>query len=96
MRAKGQENGDDYKGYLKKLLWLNTERSLNYRPMDLMELRAEMDGRTIRMDAMILALRADISYEAAPLFSEMVTTQKLQVECWEFSESEYYSYFSDV
>lgn len=96
VRAKEQENGDDYKGYLKKLLWLNTERSLNYRPMDLMELRAEMGGRTIRMDAMILALRADISYEAAPLFSEMVTTQKLQVECWEFSEFEYYSYFSDL
>lgn len=93
-RAKEQENGEDYKGYLQKLLWLKSERSLNYRAMDLMELYAGMKGNeTIRMDAMILALRADFSFEAEPLFSELVTTQKLQTDRWEFSESVYYSYF---
>ena len=95
-RAKGQESGEDYKGYLQKLLWLNSARALNYRAMDLMELRTAMNGdQTIQMDAMILALRADISYEAEPLFSEMVTIQRLEAERWEFSESVYYSYFQE-
>ena len=94
-RAKEQENGDDYKSYLQKLLWLNSERALNYRAMDLMEFQAEMSGRTIRMDAMLLALRADISHEAKPLFSELVTLQRLHADIWEFSDSAYYSYFSD-
>ena len=94
-RAKEQENGDDYKSYLQKLLWLNSERALNYRAMDLMEFQAEMSGRTIRMDAMLLALRADISHEAKPLFSELVTLQRLHADVWEFSDSAYYSYFSD-
>lgn len=94
-QAKEQENGEDYKGYLQKLLYLKSERSLNYRAMDLMELRAGMNGNDMmRMDAMILALRADFSYEADPLFSGMVTIQKLKAERWVFSESAYYSYFS--
>ena len=47
------------------------------------------------MDAMLLALRADISHEAKPLFSELVTLQRLHADVWEFSDSAYYSYFSD-
>ena len=92
--AKEQESGESYKDYLRKLLWLHGERTLNYRAMDLMELRAQVhSGKMIRMDAMILALRADVSYEAQPLFSEMVTIRKLQADRWEFSDSVYYSYF---
>ena len=95
-RAKEQESGEDYKGYLQKLLWLNSARALNYRAMDLMELRAAMNGdQTIQMDAMILALRADISYEAEPLFSDLVTIQRFETAGWEFSESVYYSYFPE-
>ena len=94
-RAKEQAEGEDYQGYLQKLLWLKSERALNYRAMDLMELCAEVNGReSMRMDAMILALRADISYEAEPLFSKMVTIQKLKADRWEFSESVSYSYCS--
>lgn len=96
MRAKEQENGEDYQGYLKKLLYLKSERSLAYRAMDLMELRAGMDGeKTFRMDTMIVALQAEITYVAEPLFSEMVTLQKLKVGQWEFSESVYDSYLPE-
>ena len=94
-RAKEQADGEDYQGYLQKLLWLKSERALNYRAMDLMELYAGVNGReNMRMDAMILTLRADISYETEPLFSEMVTIRKLKADRWEFSESVSYSYFS--
>lgn len=93
-RAKEQPDGEDYRGYLQKLLWLKSERSLNYRAMDLLEFRAGVGGTTqIRMDAMILTLQADISYEAEPLFSELVTIRDLKVERWEFTESVSYSYF---
>ena len=93
-RAKEQEYGDDYKDYLQKLLYLKSERILNYRAMDLIELTTgpEHSGSR-RMDAMILALRADFCYEAEPIFSDMVTLQNMQVERWEFADSSYYSYF---
>lgn len=95
-RAKEQENGEDYQGYLQKLLYLKSKRSLNYRAMDLMELRAGTDGnQTLRMDRMLLALQAEMTYVAEPLFSGMVTLQKLKTDQWEFSESVYYSYFSN-
>lgn len=94
-QAKHQDNGVDYKGYLQKLLWLKSERALNYRAMDLLELRAGMSSeKTRNMNAMVLALRADFSYVAEPFFSEMVTLQQLRVDQWDFSESAYYSYFS--
>lgn len=94
-RAKEQPDGEDYQGYLRKLLWLKSERSLNYRAMDLLELRAGAgEGERMRMDTMILTLRADISYEADPLFSELVTLQDFKENRWEFSDSVYYSYFS--
>ena len=81
-RAKEQTEGEDYQGYLQKLLWLKSERVLNYRAMDLLELYAGVNGReNMRMDEMILTLRADISYEAEPLFSEMVTIRKLKADC---------------
>lgn len=94
VQAKSQESGIDYKGYLQKLLWLKTERVLNYRAMDLLELQSDVSGvGTRNMNAMLLALRADFSYVAEPLFSEMVTLQRLRADQWDFSESVYYSYF---
>ena len=96
-RAKEQENGEDYEGYLQKLLYLKSARSLNYRAMDLMELRAGKDGNEpLRMDTMILALEAQMTCVAEPLFSEIVTLQRLQADQWEFTESVYYSYFSEL
>ena len=94
-QAKKQENGEDYRGYLEKLLWLNTERALNYRAMDLIELRVGTGGSDpVQMDEMILALRADFVYEAEALFSKMVTVKPLQTDRWEFSDTVYYSYLS--
>lgn len=94
-RAQEQPGGESYRDYLQKLLYLRSERVLNYRAMDLMELRGRVNGRqNMRMDAMILALRADFSYEAEPLFSSMVTLQKLSADRWEFKDCESYSYLS--
>ena len=55
--------------------------------MDLLEQRLRLqDGyEQVRMDSMVMFLRADFTYEAAPLFSSMVSLQKLQTDCFTFS-----------
>lgn len=87
MRAKDQAEGETYEGYLQKLLYLKSARVLNYRTMDLLEQRLRLqDGyEQVRMDSMVMFLRADFTYEAAPLFSSMVSLQKLQTDCFTFS-----------
>ena len=94
MRAKEQEGGEAYRDYLQKLLWLHSRRSLAYRAMDLMELYGEQNGQKIRMDAMILSLRAELVYESDALFSKMVTINRLPVDQWEWKKSVSYSYFT--
>lgn len=95
-RAKEQEDGEDYVGYLQKLLYLKSARTLNYRAMDLMELYAHQCGNeNLRMDAMIVSLWAELSYGAEPLFSKMVALQTLQTERFVFSETVYGSYEPD-
>lgn len=93
MRAKEQPNGESYQDYLQKLLWLHGKRSLNYRTMDLMEMYGEQCGRTIRMDAMVLTLRADFIYESEALFFKIVNIESLSGDRWELPESALYSYF---
>ena len=48
--AKEPESGESYKDYLRKLLWLHGERTLNYRAMDLMELYGEIEDGRIDVD----------------------------------------------
>lgn len=92
-RAKESAQGEDYEGYLQKLLYLKSAKTLNYRAMDLIELFAERSlGRTIRMDAVILAVSADFTYEAEPLFSTLVTLGRLDAERLVFAGTECYSY----
>lgn len=96
-KAKEDENGEDYAGYLQKLLYLKSEKLLNYRAMDLLEQRLRQgDGyEKLQMDAMIVSLRAEFTYEAAPLFSEMVTIRRLSTDRWEFAGSEHASYLQE-
>lgn len=96
-KAKEQDNGEDYEGYLKKLLYLKSAKLLNYRAMDLLEqrLRKRAGCEWFQMDAMIVSIRADFTYEAIPLFSEMVTIRRLSADRWEFFQSEYYSYLPE-
>lgn len=96
-RAKEQVGGEDYEGYLQKLLYLKSARVLNYRAMDLLEqrLRLREKYRHVRMDAMIVHLQGEFAYEAAPLFSPMVTLQRLQADRFVFSATEQDGYLSE-
>lgn len=88
-QAKRVESGDDYEGYLQKLLYLKPARDLNYRAMDLIEwYKAGCSDTRISMDAMILTYSAAFSFEADPLFSDLVTLQRLQADRLEYAASE--------
>lgn len=92
VRSADSGQGEDYAGYLQKLLYLKSAGSLNYRAMDLVEMYAASRGKTVRMDAVLIALKADFIYEAQPLFSDLVTLQRLDVDRFSFADSESYSY----
>ncbi len=87
MKAEEQASGENYEGYLQKLLYLKSEKLLNYRAMDLMEqrLRQKSGYGQVRMDSMALFLRGEVTCEAAPLFSSMVTLQRLRTDRLVFS-----------
>ncbi len=94
--AKTTEQGEDYPGYMQKLLYLKSARDLNYRAMDLMEWYKEAcSGTQIRMDAMLLSVRAAFSYEAKPLFSDLVTLRRLETDSFAFAASETASYLNE-
>ena len=87
-QAKSTQQGDDYQDYLQKLLYLKTAKVLNYRAMDLIEwYKAACSGQQIHMDAMLLTVQGAFSYEAGPLFSDLVTLQRLEVDRLEFAAS---------
>lgn len=81
-QAKEQTMGEDYEGYLQKLLYLKSAKILSYRAMDLLERRLRLQERygQVRMDCMMVFVRAEFTYEASPLFSGMVTLRKLQTD----------------
>ncbi len=86
-QAKTSETGEDYMGYLEKLLYLTPERASNYRAMDMMEgYHNSLGEGRISMDAMILSFDAAFCYEAKPIFSDMVTLSRLQTDSFVFSE----------
>jgi hypothetical protein len=94
--ARENEQGEDYAGYLEKLLYLKAKKTQNYRAMDLMELNVRLcENPSFRMDDALLTAHAAFTFETQPLFSSMVTIQRLQADKWEFTETEEYSYLPD-
>ncbi len=84
-KAKSSDDGEDYEGYLHKLLYLTSARSSSYRAMDLMEWYHDSLGEgKIRMDGMMVSVTAVFSYEAQPLFSKLVSLQRLKTEHFVF------------
>ncbi len=92
-QAASTKQGEDYQGYLQKLLYLKSAKPLNYRAMDLMEwYKSACSDQQIHMDSMLLTVRAAFSYEARPLFSDLVTLQRLEVDRLEYAASAADSY----
>lgn len=62
-KAGQDKDGLSYTQYLQILLFLLSEKTINYRCMDLIERNEQM-----RMDHMIQAVEGSITYQARPLF----------------------------
>ena len=97
MEAKRCANGEDYEGYIEKMLFLKGRRELNFRTMDLIEQQLhQLSGyETAKMDQMLLAVNVRFEYQARPLFSGLVTVETLSDRPYTFAENESFSYLSN-
>ncbi len=92
--AKDCENGWDYLKYLQFLICMKKDSAVNYRSMDIIEVNTNaMYGKSIQMDHMMTGCESRVSYEAEPLFWNMITVQGLGIETFWIDRSNQYTYF---
>ena len=92
--AKDCENGWDYLKYLQFLICMKKDSAVNYRSMDIIEVNTNaMYGKSIQMDHMMTGCESRVSYEAEPLFWNMITIQRLGMETFQIDRCNQYTYF---
>ena len=92
--AKDCENGWDYLKYLQFLICMKRDSAVNYRSMDIIEVNTNaMYGKSIQMDHMMTGCESRVSYEAEPLFWNMITIQRLGMETFQIDRCNQYTYF---
>ena len=92
--AKDCENGWDYLKYLQFLICMKKDSAVNYRSMDIIEVNTNaMYGKSIQMDHMMTGCESRVSYEAEPLFWNMITIQSLGMETFQIDRCNQYTYF---
>lgn len=92
--AKDCENGWDYLKYLQFLICMKKDSVVNYRSMDIIEVNTNaMYGKSIQMDHMMTGCESRVSYEAEPLFWNMITIQRLGMETFQIDRCNQYTYF---
>lgn len=92
--AKDCENGWDYLKYLQFLICMKKDSAVNYRSMDIIEVNTNaMYGKSIQMDYMMTGCESRVSYEAEPLFWNMITIQRLGMETFQIDRCNQYTYF---
>lgn len=92
--AKDCENGWDYLKYLQFLICMKRDNAVNYRSMDIIEVNINsMYGKSIQMDHMMTGCESKVSYEAEPLFWNMIMIQRLGMETFQIDRCNQYTYF---
>ena len=92
--AKDCENGWDYLKYLQFLICMKKDSAVNYRSMDIIEVNTNaMYRKSIQMDHMMTGCESRVSYEAEPLFWNMITIQRLGMETFQIDRCNQYTYF---
>lgn len=92
--AKDCENGWDYLKYLQFLICMKKDSAVNYRSMDIIEVNTNaMYEKSIQMDHMMTGCESRVSYEAEPLFWNMITIQRLGMETFQIDRCNQYTYF---
>ena len=92
--AKDCENGWDYMKYLKFLVCMKKDTTVNYRSMDMIEVNINAtEGKEIQMNHMMTGCESEVTYEAEPLFWNMITSKELGLETFKINRSGQYTYF---
>lgn len=92
--AKDCENGWDYMKYLKFLVSMKKNSAVNYRSMDIIEVNTSaISGKSIQMDHMTTGCESEVTYEAEPLFWNLITIKTLGMETFRIDRSNQYTYF---
>jgi hypothetical protein len=91
--AKDCENGWDYKKYLQFLLCLERNKDVNYHSMELIEVNIGINTEeSIWMDHMLITCKAEMDYEADPLFWRYVHLGKFTLDTFEIKRNGIYTY----
>lgn len=88
LRAKEPSSGGvDYDGYVRSLLYTKFDKTLNYRTMDIIENQVHQKAqyKNVKMDHMIISIRAKFCYKTSTLFSGLTTVGNAKVQPYEFS-----------
>lgn len=94
LRAKeASALGQDYNDYIQTLLYTKLNRTLNYRTMDVIEnqIHQKQGYELVKMDHMIISLKARFDYDASTVFSDFVS-----IGGGNLSGYNYYRYFEDT
>lgn len=93
-RAKACENGIDYMGYLKQLVFFMGTKKLAYRMMDIMEhnIRTQPAYENYRMDYTVCSVQGVLEYKAKPVFASFVLTEKKALKNFAFCKTEQFNY----
>ena len=93
-KAKECKNGLSYQDYLKQVLFFMGNQKLAYRMMNVMEqnLWQQEIYQECRMDGIIVKMNCQVSYTAAPLFSNLTTIGKRFKGTYSFQKEMTFSY----
>lgn len=68
--------------------------AVNYRSMDIIEVNTSaISGKSIQMDHMMTGCESEVTYEAEPLFWNLITIKTLGMETFRIDRSNQYTYF---
>lgn len=93
-KAKSCTNGMDYEEYLKLLLFLEKDKTIAYRMLEVMEMSLQQmpDYKNCKMNQMYLAMECKFCFESNPLFSVLVTIGNSTQKIFRFWKEELRSY----
>lgn len=88
VQAKEAASGLSYKNYLMVFLYLQKDKELGLRPLDLIEATLEQEEGTAdcKMDGMIYALNISISYEGSPLFFSYMGSGTPKLDLYHYTQ----------
>lgn len=95
-KAKKSEKGIDYDTYLKIMIFLKPEHKLTSMALDLIEdsVRSVEHYDSFRVDNLIVSMKAEVNYQAKPLFLSYVLFLNGDVSIYDFPKEMEKSYLT--